>query len=175
MKPPLYHRLFGYNPGCLPNPQFAVFEYGITEFIRMILTSIFSSPSRKFVGKVAPAVAVRGLGEFESGWAVRRCNIIPIGRSWRCWQRRATCKRTTPREDEKEIVQQWLTDFQEKGLTYTLTEKKLEKEACLMAPTKARSSARPSVCSTTPPPTKPWPAPSTPMAMAKLQYVFVMP
>ena len=30
MKPPIYHRLFGYNLGLLPNPQLAVLEHGVT-------------------------------------------------------------------------------------------------------------------------------------------------
>ena len=30
MKPPIYHRMFGYNPGLLPNPQLAVLEHGVT-------------------------------------------------------------------------------------------------------------------------------------------------
>lgn len=30
MKPPVYHRMFGYNPGLLPNPQLAVLEHGVT-------------------------------------------------------------------------------------------------------------------------------------------------
>lgn len=30
MKPPIYHRLFGYNPGLLPNPQLSVLEHGVT-------------------------------------------------------------------------------------------------------------------------------------------------
>ncbi len=30
MKPPIYHRLFGYNPGLLPNPQLAVLEHGVS-------------------------------------------------------------------------------------------------------------------------------------------------
>lgn len=30
MKPPIYHRMFGYNLGLLPNPQLAVLEHGVT-------------------------------------------------------------------------------------------------------------------------------------------------
>jgi predicted O-methyltransferase YrrM len=30
MKPPVFHRMFGYNLGLLPNPQLAVLEYGVT-------------------------------------------------------------------------------------------------------------------------------------------------
>ena len=30
MKPPIYHRMFGYNPGLLPNPQLAALEHGVT-------------------------------------------------------------------------------------------------------------------------------------------------
>lgn len=30
MKPPAYHRMFGYNPGLLPNPQLALLEEGVT-------------------------------------------------------------------------------------------------------------------------------------------------
>lgn len=30
MKPPIYHRMFNYNPGLLPNPQLAVLEHGVT-------------------------------------------------------------------------------------------------------------------------------------------------
>jgi predicted O-methyltransferase YrrM len=30
MKPPIYHRMFGYNPGLLPNPQLAVLEHGVS-------------------------------------------------------------------------------------------------------------------------------------------------
>ncbi len=30
MKPSIYHRLFGYNLGLLPNPQLALLEHGVT-------------------------------------------------------------------------------------------------------------------------------------------------
>ena len=30
MKPPIYHRMFGYNRSLLPNPQLAVLEHGVT-------------------------------------------------------------------------------------------------------------------------------------------------
>ena len=30
MKPPIYHRLFGYNLGLLPNPQLAALEEDVT-------------------------------------------------------------------------------------------------------------------------------------------------
>jgi len=30
MKPPIYHRMFGYNLGLLPNPQLAALEHGVT-------------------------------------------------------------------------------------------------------------------------------------------------
>lgn len=30
MKPPIYHRMFGYNLGLLPNPQLAVLKHGVT-------------------------------------------------------------------------------------------------------------------------------------------------
>jgi hypothetical protein len=30
MKTPIYHRMFNYNPGLLPNPQLAVLEHGVT-------------------------------------------------------------------------------------------------------------------------------------------------
>ena len=30
MKPPIYHRMFNYNLGLLPNPQLAVLEHGVT-------------------------------------------------------------------------------------------------------------------------------------------------
>lgn len=30
MKPPIYHRMFGYNLALLPNPQLAVLENGVS-------------------------------------------------------------------------------------------------------------------------------------------------
>lgn len=31
MKPPIFHRMYGYNLNLLPNPQLAVLEKGVTD------------------------------------------------------------------------------------------------------------------------------------------------
>lgn len=39
MKPPIYHRMFNYSPGLLPNPQLAVLEHGVSSIEQARLKS----------------------------------------------------------------------------------------------------------------------------------------
>lgn len=48
MKPPIYHRLFGYNPGLLLNPQLAELEHGVTSIEQVRRKTATASVIQKY-------------------------------------------------------------------------------------------------------------------------------